>query len=1005
MEGPLLQPLVSAIVSTYNSERFIKGCIEDLELQTIAHQIEIIVIDSASPQNEGAIVRELQERYGNIRYLRTDQRETVYAAWNRGVALARGRYITNANTDDRHRSDAFELMARVMDSRPGVDLVYGDVLVTKIPNETFESHTPSGKYTWYDWDRNILLDKGCFIGPQPMWRRSIHELYGGFDPAYVTSGDYEFWLRISQTSDFFHIRQPLGLYLAHPESIEHQNEDRKGIENIKICDLYRQAAKEGCIVGLIPLQQMRAFAAKKYYDLPHSDLRQLFDIIEVLLTPSAQLSGNRVGNYHRIKAELLGNREPFSPLIEEYVSVVENLLLGSKMWYLNRRSVEGTVTDEPILRLEILSTAMQKARLLFQRNDVDGAVSMLLNQGIKAAPLSPVAFLQLADVLMAAGRYMDAMQVLPEMPPSADVCRLQEILAVCYAALGQDESARHAALQAGDLPRALVALGTLAARSGNLAEAEAFFRRALEADLSSGTAWLSLGMLLWGNGDHDGAYQAVRQAVIVDPLNNEAVKILRDMAGRNNQNAAILWIVSDAVQLYPDSLNLRRHYAELLAKCNRDREALEACEVFLVKFGVDEELLSLALQVRHRIGIHDRLAETGAQSVSLCMIVKNEDKNLSACLTSLKPVVDEMIVVDTGSTDRTVDIATIFGAKVLPFPWTGNFSDARNFSLASARGGWILVMDADEVLAVQDYELIRQVVRGNDRHKVCWSVMTRNYTHLHPQGWVANNGAYPHEERAEGWHPSTKIRLFPNDPDLRFVGEVHEMIEQTAQKTSYQVQEAPFVVHHYGGLADTAADDREKKEAYFVMGKQKLTEHPDDLPAIGELAVQAAELQLYEEAIELWNRFLALAPDAAVALFNKGFALMRLNRFTEALDVTRRVLVTEPCHKEAAFNYGVCALYAGNPHEAIARLEPILQKHAAHPPLLAALIALHLVVGGRNEAVIYQQLLNRINYSISDFIDGRTKVLRNIGRNEYAEALEQSSKSFPFNTASNLRGK
>lgn len=365
-----------------------------------------------------------------------------------------------------------------------------------------------------------------------MWRRSLHELYGGFDPTYVTSGDYEFWLRISQTSNFFHIRQPLGLYLAHPDSIEHQNEERKGIENNKILDLYQQAAKEGCIVGLIPLQQMRAFAAEKHYDLPHSDIRQLVDIIEVLLTPRAQLSGNRVKNYHRIKVELIGTREPFSPLIEEYVSAVEPLLLGSKEWYVNRRSVEDTVTDEPIVRLEILSTAIQKARLLFQRNDVDGAVSVLLNQGIMAAPLSPVAYLELADILMAAGRYEDALQVLPEMPPSADVCRLKEILAVCYAALGQDESARHAALHAGNLPRALVVLGTLAARGGNLSEAEQMFRRAIDADPSCGGAWLSLGMLLWGKGDQGDAYQALRQAVAVDPLNYEAVKILRDMAER-----------------------------------------------------------------------------------------------------------------------------------------------------------------------------------------------------------------------------------------------------------------------------------------------------------------------------------------------------------------------------------------------------------------------------------------------------------------------------------------
>jgi glycosyltransferase involved in cell wall biosynthesis len=100
--------LISAIVSTYNSEQFMRGCLEDLLAQTIADRMEIIVIDSASAQNEGAIVKEFQGRCGRIKYLRTPERESVYAAWNRGIKIAEGKYVTNANTDDRHRPDAFE---------------------------------------------------------------------------------------------------------------------------------------------------------------------------------------------------------------------------------------------------------------------------------------------------------------------------------------------------------------------------------------------------------------------------------------------------------------------------------------------------------------------------------------------------------------------------------------------------------------------------------------------------------------------------------------------------------------------------------------------------------------------------------------------------------------------------------------------------------------------------------------------------------------------------------
>jgi glycosyltransferase involved in cell wall biosynthesis len=135
---------VSAIVSSYNSERFIRGCLEDLITQTLYQKgkLEIIVVDSGSQQNEKAIVREFQQRYLHIVYIRTKERETVYSAWNRGIRAASGEYITNANTDDRHRKDALELMALALDRNPHMGIVYADVLVTETENETFEHCTP-----------------------------------------------------------------------------------------------------------------------------------------------------------------------------------------------------------------------------------------------------------------------------------------------------------------------------------------------------------------------------------------------------------------------------------------------------------------------------------------------------------------------------------------------------------------------------------------------------------------------------------------------------------------------------------------------------------------------------------------------------------------------------------------------------------------------------------------------------------------------------------------------
>jgi len=85
-------------------------------------------------------------------------------------------------------------------------------------------------------------------------------------------------------------------------------------------------------------------------------------------------------------------------------------------------------------------------------------------------------------------------------------------------------------------------------------------------------------------------------------------------------------------------------------------------------------------------------------TISLCMIVKNEENCLEKCLGSLKGLVDEMIVVDTGSTDRTKEISNAFGAKVYDFKWTGDFSEARNFSFSKATCDYIYSADADEEL-------------------------------------------------------------------------------------------------------------------------------------------------------------------------------------------------------------------------------------------------------------------------------------------------------------------
>jgi len=139
--------------------------------------------------------------------------------------------------------------------------------------------------------------------------------------------------------------------------------------------------------------------------------------------------------------------------------------------------------------------------------------------------------------------------------------------------------------------------------------------------------------------------------------------------------------------------------------------------------------------------------------ISAALIVKNEEKFLEPCLLSLKEVVDEIVVVDTGSTDRTREIARKYGARLHDFTWIDNFAAARNHALDLARGKWILYIDADERVRPCSPSPLRAQL--SDPSYVAYYVL------LHPR---------------PGFTPYRELRLFRNDPLIRFRGIIHENI-------------------------------------------------------------------------------------------------------------------------------------------------------------------------------------------------------------------------------------
>jgi len=202
--------------------------------------------------------------------------------------------------------------------------------------------------------------------------------------------------------------------------------------------------------------------------------------------------------------------------------------------------------------------------------------------------------------------------------------------------------------------------------------------------------------------------------------------------------------------------------------------------------------------------------------LSLCVIARDEAAFLERCLASVAGVVDEVVVVDTGSTDNTAAVARDAGARVYSYSWIGDFSEARNFSLSKARGDWILVLDCDETLSPRDGDRLRALVDSGAAQ--AYRITTRNYTPATDRvGFQKCAGEYGEEEGDyPGWFPTTKVRLWRRNPKVRFAGAVHELVEPSLADAGLAMGDCPVPVHHYGYAAKERAAGR-----YVEAGERK----------------------------------------------------------------------------------------------------------------------------------------------------------------------------------------
>jgi len=241
-----MPPKISVLVATRDREKLIRGCLESLAQQTLLKQIEILVIDGDSKENEKAVVSEFLKRFPQIRYLST-KKLGLYHAWNLGIQAARGTYLTNLNTDDRLKKDALEILAQALDDRPEIAVVYADSLVTDMPDETFENNSSRKRcLRWPDYSHKELLIQ-CLCGPHPMWRKKLHDEFGYFDENLKIAGDYDFWLNVAEKYKFYHLQKTLGLYYENTKGLLLSDLDRaqEETQRVKLKHLFHGRAAGG----------------------------------------------------------------------------------------------------------------------------------------------------------------------------------------------------------------------------------------------------------------------------------------------------------------------------------------------------------------------------------------------------------------------------------------------------------------------------------------------------------------------------------------------------------------------------------------------------------------------------------------------------------------------------------------------------------------------------------------------------------------------------------------
>jgi len=252
---------------------------------------------------------------------------------------------------------------------------------------------------------------------------------------------------------------------------------------------------------------------------------------------------------------------------------------------------------------------------------------------------------------------------------------------------------------------------------------------------------------------------------------------------------------------------------------------------------------------------HLHIQTPDTPTLSVCMIVKNEEENLPRVLSSIQGLADEVIVVDTGSTDRTVEIAKSFGAKVYFFEWCDDFSAARNESLKYATCDYVLWLDGDDEVPESEHEIIKRdllLKRGN-----------AFYLHI-------KNNMNGVEDI------SLQLRVFPNKKRIRFSGRVHEQVIRAVTMAGIKISVSEATIIHHGYYSNEEVLKKLNRNIKILM--EELKKDPDNNNTIFFIARTLRGLNKIDEANHYLDRLIEIGEKNEKIKFTDMFGMVALEK-------------------------------------------------------------------------------------------------------------------------------